>query len=66
MMNGSDWNVNADIQFNEQAIISFYDEDLVRNLSNNTKHFRTTLLRKMRFMMDQKKLVSLRIMQIMF
>ena len=33
MMNGSDWNVNADIQFNEQAVISFYDEDLVRNLS---------------------------------
>ncbi|HJU60092.1 MAG TPA: hypothetical protein VJ583_10100 [Nitrososphaeraceae archaeon] len=33
MMNRSDWNVNADIQFNEQAVISFYDEDLVRNLS---------------------------------
>ncbi|HET7643111.1 MAG TPA: hypothetical protein VFK40_06360 [Nitrososphaeraceae archaeon] len=33
MMNGSDWNVNAEIQFNEQAIINFYNEDLVRNLS---------------------------------
>ena len=33
MMNGSDWNVNADIQFNEQVIINFYNEDLIRNLS---------------------------------
>ena len=37
MMNGSNWIVNADIQFNEHAIISFYDEDLVRNLST-AKH----------------------------
>jgi hypothetical protein len=39
MMDGSDWTVNANIQFNEQAIISFYDEDLIRNLSN-TKQIR--------------------------
>ena len=38
MMNGSDWNVNAEIQFNEKAIISFFDKDFVRNLST-TKHF---------------------------
>lgn len=37
MMNGSDWNVNAEIQFNEQAIINFYNEDVVRNLST-VKH----------------------------
>jgi len=36
MMNGSDWNINAEIQFNERAIISFYDDDLIRNLSTNT------------------------------
>lgn len=34
MINGSDWNVNAVIQFNEQAIISLYDEDLILHLSN--------------------------------
>ena len=39
LMPGSDWNVNADVQFNEQAKISFFDEDLVKNLST-TKHFR--------------------------
>ena len=43
MMDGTDWNVNADIQFNEQAKISFFDEDLIRKLSN-TKHFRTHIV----------------------
>jgi hypothetical protein len=33
MANGNDWNVNADIQFNEKAIITLYDDDLIRNLS---------------------------------
>jgi hypothetical protein len=43
MMDGSDWKVNADIQFNKQAIISFFDEDLLRNLST-TKHFRNHIV----------------------
>jgi hypothetical protein len=43
MMNGSDWNVNTDIQFNEQAVISFYDEDLVRNLST-IKHSKSHIV----------------------
>ena len=38
MMNGSEWKVNEDIQFNKQAKISFFDEDLIRNLST-TKQF---------------------------
>jgi hypothetical protein len=36
MMNGSDWNINAEIQFNEKAIISFYDDDLICSLSTIT------------------------------
>ena len=43
MMNGSDWKVNADIQFNKQAKISFFDEDLLKNLST-TKHFRNHIV----------------------
>jgi hypothetical protein len=43
MMNGSDWKVNADIQFNKQAKISFFDEDLIRNLST-TKQFRNLII----------------------
>ncbi len=43
MMNGSDWNINADIQFNEQAIMSFFDVELVRNLST-TKYFRNYIV----------------------
>jgi hypothetical protein len=43
MMNGSDWNVNADIQFNKQAKLSFFDEDLIRNLST-TKHFKNYIV----------------------
>ena len=31
MKNGSDWNINANIQFNVDAIVSFYDEDLIGN-----------------------------------
>ena len=31
MRNGSDWNINATIQFNVEAIVSFYDEDLIGN-----------------------------------
>jgi hypothetical protein len=43
MMNGSDWEVNADVKFNKQAKISFFDEDLIRNLST-TKHFRNYIV----------------------
>jgi len=43
MMNGSDWKVNTDIQFNKQAKISFFDGELVRNLST-TKHFRNYIV----------------------
>jgi hypothetical protein len=39
MKNGKDWNLNSDIKFNKQAIISFFDEDLIRNLST-IKQFR--------------------------
>jgi len=46
MINGSDWKVNTDIQFNEQAIISFYDEDLIRNLSNNSKNIRNHVVKE--------------------
>ena len=43
MRNKSDWDINANIQFNEKAIIGLFDEDLIRNLSN-TKHFRTHIV----------------------
>ena len=43
MMNESDWNVNVDIQFNKQANISFFDKDLIRNLST-TKNFRNYIV----------------------
>jgi hypothetical protein len=39
LMHGSDWNVNTDVQFNEQSKISFFNGELVRNLST-TKYFR--------------------------
>jgi hypothetical protein len=45
MVNGSDWKVNADIQFKEQAKISFFDEDLIRNLST-AKHFRNHIVKE--------------------
>ena len=66
MMNGSDWNVNADVQFNEQAKISFFDGDLVRNLST-TESFRNYIVKENNIIMtDQKTLILLLIMQIMF
>jgi hypothetical protein len=43
MMSGSEWKVNADIRFNKQAKISFFDEDLIRNLST-TKNFRNYII----------------------
>ena len=43
LMNRSDWDINADVQFNKQAKISFFDEDLVKNLST-TKHFRNYIV----------------------
>lgn len=45
MINGSDWKVNADIQFNEQAIVSFFDEELVKNLST-TKYFNNYVVKE--------------------
>lgn len=45
MMNGSDWNVNADIQLNEQAIVSLFYGDFVRNLSI-TKYFRNYIVKE--------------------
>lgn len=44
MTNGSDWKINAEIQFNERAIISFYDEDLICNLSSTTTHARNHIV----------------------
>jgi hypothetical protein len=55
MMNGSDWNVNAEIQFNEQAIISFFDEDLILNLSN-IKHVRNYIVEENEVREGQKKI----------
>jgi hypothetical protein len=54
LMHGSDWNVNADVQFNKQAKISFFDEDLVRNLST-TKHFRNHLVEENEVLKGPKK-----------
>jgi len=45
MMNGSDWNVNADVQFNKQSIMSFFDGELVRNLST-AKHFKNYIVKE--------------------
>ena len=44
MMEGSDWKINAEIQFNERAIISFYDDDLRGNLSSTTTHSRNHIV----------------------
>ena len=38
MINEKEWSVNIDIQFNIQAILNFFDEDSIRNLST-TKEF---------------------------
>jgi hypothetical protein len=54
MSNGSDWNINANIQFNVEAIISFYDEDLIRKLSN-TKHFRSHIVEENEVLKGSKK-----------
>jgi hypothetical protein len=43
MMNKSEWMINADIQFYKQAKISFFDEDLIRNLST-TKNFQNYIV----------------------
>jgi len=45
IMSGSEWKVNADVQFHKQATISFFDEDLIRNLST-TKNFRNYLIKE--------------------
>ncbi|HEX7258767.1 MAG TPA: hypothetical protein VF242_11985 [Nitrososphaeraceae archaeon] len=45
MMKGSYWNINADIQFNGQAIMSFFGGELVRNLSI-TKYFRNYIVKE--------------------
>ena len=65
MRNGSDWNINANIEFNVKAKVSFFNEDLIRKLIKRNI-LELILLRKMRFLKDQKKLVSHRIMQITF
>ena len=45
IMNGSEWKVNADVHFNKQAKISFFDEDLIRNLST-IKNFRNYIVKE--------------------
>ena len=45
IMNGSEWKVNADVHFNKQAKISFFDGELLRNLST-TKHFRNYIVKE--------------------
>ena len=45
MKDGNNWNVNADIKFNEQAIIGLFDEDLKRNLST-IKQFRNYIVKE--------------------
>ena len=56
MMNGSDWKVNEDIQFNKQAIISFFDEELLRNLST-TKYFRNHIIEENKIHNGLKKVI---------
>ncbi len=55
MMNGSDWNINANIQFDEKAIINFFDEDLILNLSN-IKHVRTHIVEENEVREGQKRI----------
>jgi hypothetical protein len=43
MMNKSEWMINVDVQFNKQAKLSFFDEDLIRNLST-TNNFRNYII----------------------
>jgi hydrogenase maturation factor HypF (carbamoyltransferase family) len=54
-MKGSDWNVNAGIRFNKQAILSFSDGELVRNLST-TKYFRKYIVKENNIYDRQKKI----------
>jgi hypothetical protein len=54
MMDGSDWNVNVDIHFEEQAIISFYDDDLILHLST-IKHVRTHVVEENEIHEGQRK-----------
>ena len=54
MMNGSIWNLNKNIQFNEKAIISLFDEDLILNLSN-IKHVRIHTIEENEVREGQKK-----------
>ncbi|HEU4481632.1 MAG TPA: hypothetical protein VFR65_01130 [Nitrososphaeraceae archaeon] len=54
MSNGSNWNINANIQFNVEAIISFYDENLIRKQSN-TKHFRSHIVEENEVLKGPKK-----------
>jgi hypothetical protein len=55
MIKGSDWNVNVDIQFNEQAVISFFDDDLILHLSKNIKHVRMHIVEENEVCEGQKK-----------
>ena len=43
MTNENDWNINADMQFNEQAIIRLYDENLEQK-SNYKDQFRSHII----------------------
>jgi hypothetical protein len=61
MMNGSDWNLNADIQLNEQAIMSVFYGDLLRNLSI-TKYFRNYIVKEYNIYDGPNRLVLLLIM----
>lgn len=65
MMDGSDWNVNVDIQFNEQAIICFYDEYLILNLSNS-KQILQRIVEESEVQQGTKKLILQLVIQIMF
>src|SRR5688572_28105889 len=57
MMKGSNWKVNADIQFNKQAIMSFFDGELLRNLST-TKYFRNYIFKENNNIYDGPKKIS--------
>ena len=57
LMHGSDWNVNIDVHFNKQAKISFFDEDLVRNLGT-TKHFWNYIVKENNNIHDGPKKIS--------
>lgn len=55
MINGSDWNINTDIHFNEQATITLFDDDLILHLSNNIKHVRMHVIEENEVREGQKK-----------